>query len=88
MPTSLATTAPTQFLDADGTRFAYRRFGSPTGTPVVFTQHFLGNLENFDPAISDGGSRMAILQEPGSETPPGYARDNLAGGVHCLKQCS
>jgi hypothetical protein len=26
MPTSLAMTARTQFLDAGGTRFAYRRF--------------------------------------------------------------
>ena len=35
MTSSIATTAPTQFLDVDGTRFAYRRFGSPTGIPVV-----------------------------------------------------
>jgi hypothetical protein len=38
MITSLATTAPTQFLDVGGTRFAYRRFGTPAGTPLVFTQ--------------------------------------------------
>ena len=53
MIASLATTAPTQFLDIGGTRFAYRRFGTPSGTPLVFTQHFMGNLDNFDPAISD-----------------------------------
>ncbi|HJY67051.1 MAG TPA: hypothetical protein VJ254_10020 [Streptosporangiaceae bacterium] len=50
MITSLATTAPTQFLDIGGTRFAHRRFGTPSGTPLVFTQHFMGNLDNFDPA--------------------------------------
>jgi pimeloyl-ACP methyl ester carboxylesterase len=53
-PASLAVSAPTQFLEAGGIRFAYRRFGTPGGPPLVFTQHFLGNLENFDPAISDG----------------------------------
>jgi pimeloyl-ACP methyl ester carboxylesterase len=49
MIASLATTALTQFLDIGGTRFAYRRFGTPVGTPLVFTQHFMGNLDNFDP---------------------------------------
>ncbi len=43
MVASLATTAPTQFLDAGGTRFAYRRFGTSAGTPLIFTQHFMGN---------------------------------------------
>ena len=49
-------TAPTQFAEAGGIRFAYRRFGNPdTGNaPVVFFQHFIGNLDDHDPAISDG----------------------------------
>jgi pimeloyl-ACP methyl ester carboxylesterase len=48
-------TAPTEFVEAGGIRFAYRRFGA-TGTarpPVVFFQHFVGNLDDHDPAISD-----------------------------------
>ena len=32
------TTAPTRFVEANGIRFAYRRFGNPTGTPVVLLQ--------------------------------------------------
>jgi hypothetical protein len=50
MAASLATTVLTQFLDIGGTGFAYRRFGTPAGTPLVFTQHFMGNLDDFDPA--------------------------------------
>jgi pimeloyl-ACP methyl ester carboxylesterase len=49
-------TAPTRFVEAGGIRFAYRRFGHP-GTdraPLVFFQHFVGNLDDHDPAISDG----------------------------------
>jgi pimeloyl-ACP methyl ester carboxylesterase len=49
-------TAATQFVEAGGIRFAYRRFGNPAAgrTPVVFFQHFIGNLDDHDPAISDG----------------------------------
>jgi pimeloyl-ACP methyl ester carboxylesterase len=49
-------TAPTEFVEAGGIRFAYRRFGDTrTGRPpLVFFQHFVGNLDDHDPAISDG----------------------------------
>ena len=46
-------TAPTRFVEAEGIRFAYRRFGNPIGTPIVLLQHFMGNLDNYDPAITD-----------------------------------
>jgi hypothetical protein len=29
-------TAPTQFIEANGIRFAYRRFGKANGVPLVF----------------------------------------------------
>ncbi len=35
-------TAPTQYVEANGIRFAYRRFGKPNGVPLVFNQHFTG----------------------------------------------
>ena len=49
-------TAPTEFVEAGGTRFAFRRFGNRAAgrTPVVFFQHFIGNLDDHDPAIGDG----------------------------------
>jgi hypothetical protein len=34
-------TAPTQYVEAAGIRFAYRRFGNPERTPLVFLQHFM-----------------------------------------------
>ncbi|MFE4956127.1 alpha/beta fold hydrolase [Streptomyces sp. NPDC056653] len=54
MPQYTHDTAPTQFVEADGIRFAYRRFGNPEHTPIVFFQHFIGNLDDHDPALSDG----------------------------------
>ena len=32
-------TAPTQFVEANGIRFAYRRFGKSDGVPLVFNMH-------------------------------------------------
>src|SRR6202158_5747655 len=47
-------TAPTQFVEANGIRFAYRRFGNAAGLPLVFNQHFTGTMDHWDPAVTDG----------------------------------
>ena len=47
-------TAPTQFTEANGIRFAYRRFGAAEGVPIVLNQHFRGSLDYWDPAVTDG----------------------------------
>ena len=50
-------TAPTQFVEANGIRFAYRRFGKTGGVPLVFNQHFRGTMDYWDPAVTDGLAR-------------------------------
>jgi pimeloyl-ACP methyl ester carboxylesterase len=47
-------TAPTQFVEANGIRFTYRRFGNSQGVPIVLNQHFRGTLDYWDPAVTDG----------------------------------
>src|SRR6202022_2655501 len=47
-------TAPTQFVEANGIRFAYRRFGKASGVPIVFNQHYTGTMDYWDPAVTDG----------------------------------
>jgi pimeloyl-ACP methyl ester carboxylesterase len=56
-------TAATQYVDAGGTRFAYRRFGTPGRPPLVFFQHFMGTLDDHDPALGDAfaADREVIL---------------------------
>ncbi|MFJ2647998.1 alpha/beta fold hydrolase [Streptomyces sp. NPDC087420] len=57
-------TAKNQFVDApNGVRFAYRRFGRESGTPVLFLQHFRGDIDNWDPAVVDAiaAEREVIL---------------------------
>ncbi|MGO4310665.1 alpha/beta fold hydrolase [Pseudomonas sp. KB_15] len=46
--------APTQFVDAAGIRFAYRRFGKSGGVPLVLNMHFTGTMDHWDPAVTDG----------------------------------
>jgi pimeloyl-ACP methyl ester carboxylesterase len=53
LTTSSNVTAPTQFVDAKGTKYAYRRFGKASGLPLLCLQHFTGNLDNWDPAVTD-----------------------------------
>jgi pimeloyl-ACP methyl ester carboxylesterase len=49
--------APTQFVSANGIRFAYRRFGKAGGVPLVFNMHYLGTMDYWDPAVTDGLAR-------------------------------
>jgi pimeloyl-ACP methyl ester carboxylesterase len=44
-------------VEANGIRFAYRRFGEPQGVPIVLNQHFRGTLDYWDPAVTDGLAR-------------------------------
>jgi pimeloyl-ACP methyl ester carboxylesterase len=63
MTTFTHQTAPTRFAEANGIRFAYRRFGETGGVPLVFNQHFRGTMDYWDPAVTDGlaNNREVIL---------------------------
>ena len=50
-------TAPTQFVEANGIRFAHRRFGKTGGVPLVFCQHYIGTMDYWDPTVTDGLAR-------------------------------
>jgi pimeloyl-ACP methyl ester carboxylesterase len=55
--------AETRLVEAAGVEFAYRRFGRPAEVPLVLLQHFRGNLDNWDPALTDAlaAEREVIL---------------------------
>ncbi len=46
-------TAPTKFIETKLEKYAYRRFGSGAGLPLLCLQHFTGTLDNWDPAVTD-----------------------------------
>jgi pimeloyl-ACP methyl ester carboxylesterase len=65
-------TATASLVDAEllrveapnGINYAYRRFGNAeAGVPVVFSQHFRGNIDSWDPALIDAvaADREVIL---------------------------
>ncbi|HXA24038.1 MAG TPA: alpha/beta hydrolase [Acetobacteraceae bacterium] len=57
MTTHTHQTAPTQYVEARGIRFAYRRFGKAGGVPLVLFMHFTGTMDHWDPAVTDGLAR-------------------------------
>ena len=57
MTTYTHQTAPTLFVESNGIRFAYRRFGKSGSVPLVFNQHFRGTMDYWDPAVTDGLAR-------------------------------
>lgn len=75
-------TAPTQFVEASGIRFAYRRFGQETAIPLVFLQHFRGGLDHWDPAITDGLAQerpVILFDNAGVGLSTGEPADTVAG---------
>lgn len=74
-------TAPTQFAEADGVRYAYRRLGPEGGVPLVMLQHFTGNLDNWDPALVDAlaAEREVVLVDyPGVASSTGTPATTIA----------
>lgn len=46
-------TVPTQFIEANGIKFAYRSYGKEGDIPVIYFNHLTANLDNCDPRIMD-----------------------------------
>ncbi len=74
-------TAPTQFVEAKGIHFAYRRFGKQEGVPLVFIPHILGNLDSWDPSVTDGlaqGREVILFNNAGVASSSGEVPDTFA----------
>lgn len=79
MPTTHRT-APTQFIEVDGAKFAYRRWGNRhTGQPpLFFLQHFRGGMDNWDPLMTDGlaqGREVILYDYRGCASSTGTPRN-------------
>ena len=74
-------TAPTEYVEGSGIRFAYRRLGPSTGTPLVLLQHFSGNIDAWDPAVFNAlaADRPVIaFDNAGVGRSTGQTPDNIA----------
>jgi pimeloyl-ACP methyl ester carboxylesterase len=74
-------TAPTRYTEGSGIRFAYRRLGPSTGTPLVLLQHFSGNIDAWDPAVVNSLAAdrpVIVFDNAGVGRSTGQTPDNIA----------
>jgi pimeloyl-ACP methyl ester carboxylesterase len=87
--TASNTTAPTQFVTAEDNNYAYRQFGSGTGVPLLFLQHFTGTLDNWDPAVTDPlalGRPVILFESAGIGRSSGKVPTTVVGMAdHAMK---
>src|SRR5450631_2952016 len=77
-----ASATPTRFLQASGETYTYRRFGSGSGLPLLFLQHFTGTLDNWDPAVTarlSSGREVILFENAGLGRSTGKVPDTIAG---------
>ena len=74
--------APTQFIETRKEKYAYRRFGTKTGTPLLLLQHFTGTLDNWDPLVTDGLAKshdVVLFENAGVGRSTGKVPSTIAG---------
>lgn len=79
--------APTQFIEAGQNRYAYRRFGNSSGTPIVLLQHFTGGLDHWDPAFTDGLAQdreIILVDNAGVGASTGETPSTIEGMADCI----
>ena len=77
-----AVTAENRSIEIDGASLVYRRFGNrrSEAPPLLFLQHFRGNLDNWDPALVDrlaAGREVILLDNRGVGASTGAVPDNV-----------
>jgi pimeloyl-ACP methyl ester carboxylesterase len=81
-------TAPTQFIETKVAKYAYRRFGSGVGLPLLCLQHFTGTLDNWDPAVTDPlalGREVILFESAGLGRSTGEVPETMSGmAAHAL----
>lgn len=77
-------TIPTRTVDADGIRFAYRRFGAGTGVPLVFLHRFRGTMDHWDPALLEvvaAERPVIVFDSAGVGASTGEVAPDIAGAA-------
>jgi pimeloyl-ACP methyl ester carboxylesterase len=81
-------TAPTQYVEATGVKYAFRRFGADRAHPLLFLQHFTGTLDNWDPAVTDplaSGREVILFDNAGVGRSTGQVPTTIADmAAHAL----
>lgn len=73
-------TVPTQYVDVNGVKIAYRRFGKKTETPVLFLTHFRGTMDVIDPLLANSiaqNRELILFDYSGCGHSGGIVQDSL-----------
>jgi len=74
--------AATKFVEANGTKYAYRSIGDDAGNlPLVLLQHFTGTMDGWDPTVVNGLAkkrRVIVFDNVGVASSSGTTPDNVA----------
>jgi hypothetical protein len=89
-------TAPTQFVEANSIRYAYRRFGKPGRIPLLFLEYFNSNMDGWDPDVTNispseasqaaGREYMKRLESRKNDRDLPVSRDSAVAQVSALKE--
>jgi len=74
-------TATTQFIEAGGTKYAYRVLGKQEGTPLIMLAPLGASMDDWDPAVTNGLAakyKVIIFDNQGIASSTGTTPSNIA----------
>lgn len=74
-------TAKTKFIEAGGTKYAYRELGNQSGTPVLMLSPLGSSLDDWDPAVTNGiaqNYKVILVDLDGVGASTGTTPNNIA----------
>jgi pimeloyl-ACP methyl ester carboxylesterase len=91
MPNDTHETAPTQFVQAGDVQFAHRRFGPRGATPLLLSNYFAANMDDWDPKVTNGFAAehdVILFDYPGIGRSSGETPSTVAALTkHCVAFC-
>jgi pimeloyl-ACP methyl ester carboxylesterase len=84
-------TVPTRFVETEGIRFAYRRFGKAGTAPLLFLGYFNSNMDEWDPSVTNSLAQdheVILFDNAGVGASGGETPDSVAEMTrHCVAFC-